>query len=424
MKLRRLIYLVTIFAIASLIGNLLQADGDSRKFSENYPELVCPNIGGAQTQVSLNTSKRLIRLLPAKSYKFKPAKTKRLLTNQSSVIVDGQGISSMAWISKSGIWAGGVNCLAPQEVQFFVGGTADVSSKGKLVLINAGLSQAIVDVLTYSDSGVLKKTINISKNRVATLNLVALAPGSKSVAMQVLAKTGRVTSYLVDERGRGLSALGGDIVNSQSRPEKVLLIPGIANSQNNKSHLLRILNSSPASSVITVEVLSKDGRYIPVGLDNRKIAAGKVADISFNFDSKLPSFGLRISSDQPVTASVYSRIGKDFVWSSAVTPEATGTWAITGLDPVLQLVGSEIKVEVTTLLPGNKQITKEIVATDYATYKVPLGALGLRIDRISSNTAAALIVTSQSGIGYLPLVNGSVLTRSTVPTANIGVLNP
>ena len=243
----------------------------------------------------------------------------------------------MAWISKSGIWAGGVNCLAPQDVQFFVGGTADVSSKGKLVLINAGLSQAIVDVLTYSDSGVLKKTINISKNRVATLNLVSLAPGSKSVAMQVLAKTGRVTSYLVDERGRGLSALGGDIVNSQSRPEKVLLIPGIANNQNNKSHLLRILNSSPASSVITVEVLSKDGRYIPVGLDNRKIAAGKVADISFNFDSKLPSFGLRISSDQPVTASVYSRIGRDFIWSSAVTPEATGTWAITGLDPVLQM---------------------------------------------------------------------------------------
>ena len=145
MKFRRLIYLLTVLAVATLIGNLLQADGDARKYSENYPELVCPNIGGAQTQVSLTSSKKLVRFLPAKKYKLVPAKTNRLLTTSSSVIVDGEGTSSMAWISKSGVWAGGVNCLAPQEQQFFVGATADVSSKAKLVVINAGLSSSIVD---------------------------------------------------------------------------------------------------------------------------------------------------------------------------------------------------------------------------------------------------------------------------------------
>ena len=132
MKFRRLIYLISVVAAATVIGNLLQADGDSRKYSENYPELVCPNIGGAQTQVSLTTSKKLVRFLPSKNYKFVPAKTNRLLTNSSSVIVDGAGTSSMAWISKSGVLAGGVNCLAPQEQQFFVGATADVSSKAKI----------------------------------------------------------------------------------------------------------------------------------------------------------------------------------------------------------------------------------------------------------------------------------------------------
>ena len=424
MKFRRLIYLVSVFAVATLIGNLLQADGDSRKYSENYPELVCPNIGGAQTQVSLTSSKKLVRFLPAKKFNFAPAKTNRLLTNTSSVVVDGEGTSSMAWISKSGVWAGGVNCLAPQEVQFFVGATADVTSKAKLVVINAGLSSSIVDVIIFSESSSFKKTITVAKNQITSLNLVSLAPGAKSVAMEVIPRTGRVTSYLVDERGRGLRVLGGDIVNSQSNLNKNLWIPGIAHSSKNKSHILRVLNPGAAATLITVEVRSSDGRYIPVGLDNRKISGGKVADISFDFDGKQSSFGVRITSDQVIAASVFSRVGADFVWSSASTPGVTGTWAVTGLDPNVQFIGNEIEVELSVLMPRKKIISKRIVGTDYLTYKLPSGAIGVRIDRISRDTASALLVSSQSGIGYLPLVNGSELTRSTVPTANIGVLNP
>lgn len=424
MKLRRLAYLIAVFSIVTLVGNLLQADGDSRKYSENYPELVCPNIVGAQTQVSLTSSKKLIRFLPSKSYKFAPAKKNRVLTNQSSVVVDGEGTSSMAWISKSGIWAGGVNCLAPQSEQYFVGATADVSSKAKLLVINAGLSSSIVDVITFSDGSSLKKTITVGKNQSTSLNVVSLAPGAKTLAMQVIPRTGRVTSYLVDERGRGLRLLGGDIVNSQHQLSKVILIPGIAHSAKNKSHILRILNPGAASTSITVEILSKDGRYIPVGLDTRKIASNKVIDFSFDFDSKLPSFGVRISSDQPIAASVYSRIGNDFVWSTASLPNVTGTWSVTGLDPNMQFIGDEIRADIKVLMPGKKEISKRIEGTDYATYKLPIGALGVRIEKISSGTAASLLVTSQSGVGYLPLVKGSELTRSTVPTANIGVLNP
>jgi hypothetical protein len=184
------------------------------------------------------------------------------------------------------------------------------------------------------------------------------------------------------------------------------------------------LNPGIASTVVTVEVLSKDGRYIPVGLDGRKVGAGKVADIVFDFDSKQSSFGLRITSDQPIAASAYSRTGKDFVWSSAVAPNSTGTWAVTGLDPTMQFIGDEIKVKVTALLPGKKKVSKTIEGSDYVSYKVPKGAIGIRIDSISKGTASALLVTSQSGIGFMPLTNGSTLTRSTVPTGNIGVLNP
>lgn len=425
MKLRRLIYLLSIFIAVTLVGNLLQAGGDSRKYSENYPELVCPNVGSATTtQVSLTTSNRLVRVIPNKSFKLAPAKTNRLQTKSSSVVVDGQGTSSFAWISKAGVWAGGVNCLSPQADQYFVGASGDISSKSKLVLINSGLSASIVDVFTYSEGGSLKKTISVAKNQVATLNVVSLAPGAKSVGMHVIPRTGRVTSYLVDERGKGLRLLGGDIVNSQSELSKVLYISGIPHNQNNKTHVLRILNSGAANTVVSVEVLSKEGRYVPVGLDNRKISFGKVADIAFDVNSKVSAFGLKITSDQPIAASVYSRTGSDFVWSSAIPTGVKGTWAITGLDPTLHLIGNEIKASITVLMPKRKKISKDLKGTDYLSYVLPKGAIGLRIDSISTDAAGSLLVTSQSGIGYLPLVNGSVLTRSTVPTANIGVLNP
>lgn len=424
MKLRRLAYVVAIFVVAILIGNYLQANGFSRKYSENYPEIVCPNISGSQAQVSLTTSERLVRFLPSNDYKFFTARTTRLLTQQNSVIVQGEGTSSMAWISKSGVWAGGVNCLSAQAKQYIVGGTADVTSKSRLLVINAGLSSSIVDVIVYSEGAAFKKTINVAKNQSTSITLVSLAPGAKAVAIQVIPRTGRVVSYLIDERGKGLKTLGGDIVNSQSKLSKRLLIPGIAHSKTNKNHVLRILNPGLASTVVTVEVLSKDGRYIPVGLDGHKVGGGKVADIVFDFSSNQSSFGLRVTSDQPIAAAVYSRIEKDFVWSSAVIPNVTGTWAVTGLDPTMQFIGDQIKVSVTALLPGKKKVSVTITGTDYASYKIPKNALGIQINSISNGTASALLVSSQSGVGFMPLVNGAALTRSTVPTANIGVLNP
>ena len=71
-----------------------------------------------------------------------------------------------------------------------------------------------------------------------------------------------------------------------------------------------------------------------------------------------------------------------------------------------------------------KVIEKNLNGNDFLTYRLPSGALGIEIKSIASDNSAALLVNSQSGTGYLPLLNGSVLSRSTVPTANIGVLNP
>ena len=430
MKFRRLIIVIITFTTVALIGNFMEFGGRKNRISQNYPAVACPDVGAGTTmQISLTDKKKLIRKISGKQVKLYSAKTKRVISNSGSILVEGEGINSLAWISKSGIWAGGVICLAPQERQYFVGASADIASKSQLVLVNSGLSNSTVEVRVFSENSSFKKSITVSKNKTFKQSLVSLAPGSKVVALSITPKTGRISSFLLDERTKGLQTLGGDLVNSQSELARTIYIPAIPHTyESQKSHTLRVLNPNNISTNITVELISSDGRYVPIGLDNRKVNADRAVDFSFDFESKKKIFALKVTSDQPIAASVYSQVkvkGKtDFLWSTPVVPETTGTWAITGLEPLFVISGKDIRVSIILILSNGKKISKIINGTDIATYKLPTDAVGLRIESIAKGSAAALIVNSQSGTGYLPLIRGSLLTRSTVPTANIGVLNP
>ena len=429
-KLRRLAILASSLALTLFIGNTLQSEVGDKSYAEIYPPVICPVVGsGTNSQVSLNSSSKLVRPLYKKRVSLNPAKTTRLLISNNSVLVDGQGVNALTWISKAGVWAGGLTCLSPQASQYLVGSSADVASKSKLVLANSGLSASTVDVIVYSENTSFDKQVSVPANQTVSIPIVTLAPGSKTIALKVTPKAGRVAAYLVDERGKGLTALGGDLVNSQAELSKTLYIPAIAHTLAlQKTHVLRVLNPNSVKTNFTVELLSNNGRYVPVGFDYRSINGDRVLDIPFDFDAKTSVFGMKITSDLPIAAAVYSRVRSankaDFVWSTPVPAAEVGTWAITGLDPLFVATGSEIDISLRILMPKRKQIDKNLSGTDFLTYKIPQGALGIQIRTIGDDNAAALIVSSQSGTGYLPLLNGSILSRSTVPTANIGVLNP
>lgn len=430
MKLRKLMILILTLTLVIALGNTLQSGVADKTYAENYPPVICPVVGsGTNSQISLNSSTKLVRPLFKKRITLKPAKTTRLLTNTNSIMVDGQGVNPLTWISKAGVWAGGVTCLAPQAIQYLVGASGDVASKSKLVLANSGLSASTVDVTIFSENTSFEKPIAVPANRTISIPLVNLAPGSKTIALKVAPKAGRVAAYLVDERGKGLTSLGGDLVNSQAELAKNLYIPAIAHTLSlQKNHTLRVLNPNPAKTNITVELLTNNGRYIPVGLDYRGINGDRVVDIPFDFDSKASVFAIKVTSDLPIAASVYSRVRStnksDFIWSTPVPTGERGIWAITGLDPLFVVAGSEIDMSLRVYLPKRKRVDKNLVGSDLITYRVPQGALAIEIRSSGDDNSAALIVNSQSGTGYLPLLNGSVLSRSTVPTANIGVLNP
>jgi hypothetical protein len=268
-------------------------------------------------------------------------------------------------------------------------------------------------------------------NSYVALALGSLAPGAKEIAIHLLPRSGRVNGFVVDERGKGLQALGGDIVNSTGDPTKKIQIPAIPQQTGKKSstaHTLRLLVPGDVDARISAEIKSTDGTFAPVGVNGRVIAHQRVIEIPLNVTMASGKFALHISSDQPILGSVFSNTlsqGKrDFVWSTSAADLTDFTLATTGLAPTLVFTGNRIKVNLELTYTNGKTKKVTVASDDIATFVTSASIRSVTFSHISSGTAGAALITSKSGYGYIPLNPGSVLTKSSVPASNIRVLNP
>ena len=416
-----------------LFSNLLSFNAKSNRYSESYPAVVCPPNQASQSSViALTSPKTALRKTGVATMAFKDSRTRRFAGSAQATVIDSPSITPLMWQVRTGVWAGALTCLAPVTSQWFVGATADVTSKGTLTLVNSGLGRALVKVTVYTESGVqAEQNFAVKANSFISTQLATLAPGAKSIAVNVVPQTGRINAFVTDERGRGLQALGGDTVNSQESASKNLVIPSIPQQTGRNTslpHTLRILIPGEVGAQINVEIRSTDGTFSPAGLDGKMIPAGKVVDLPLDVLMKSGKFALHLTSDRPFVASVFTKTvaqGKsDFLWSTAVPELATGTFASTGLAPLLVFTGGEIAVdlELTSIKGSKRKIS--VRGNEIATYQISDRIRAFTITKSSEKTFGAALITSKSGFGYAPLVTGSVLTRTSIPRTNIRVLIP
>lgn len=429
----RALQLAAAFAAVILFSNVLSFNTKSNRYSESYPAVVCPPNQASQSSViALTSPKTQLRKTGVATMAFKDSRTLRFAGSTQATIIDGQSITPMMWQVRTGVWAGGLTCLAPVTSQWFVGATADLTSKGTLTLVNSGLGRALVGVTVYTENGVqAEQNFAVKANSFISTQLATLAPGAKSIAVHVLPQTGRVNAFVTDERGRGLQALGGDTVNSQEAASKSLVIPAIPQQTGRNTslpHTLRVLIPGEVGSQINVEIRSTDGTFSPAGIDGKMIPGGKVVDLPLDVLMESGKFALHLTAERPFVASVFTKTqaqGKsDFLWSTPVPALSPGTFASTGLAPLLVFTGGEISVDIeVTSIKGNKRkIT--LRGNEIATYQVSERIRAFTITKSSENTYGAALITSKSGFGYAPLVTGSVLTRTSIPRSNIRVLIP
>lgn len=432
MKIRRLIIIAASLTITLTVSNLLTARVDLLGYSQSYPAVVCPPTDSALASVvSTASTTTPFRIIQKKSTALSPIRHTQYVIKSDPILLDQGGVTSVTWQSLSGIWAGSSLCMAPQGDQWFVGGTADVTSKGRLVIVNSGLSDSIVDVTVWSERGIQSgKVLTVAANSSVRVGLDSLAAGQAHLTLRVTSRSGRVNAFLIDERKRGLQTLGGDLVGSDEFPRTDFVISGIphqVNAGKSGSHFLRVLVPGNIDANIRVDLISRDGVFTPVGLDGRDIVQGRVMDIALNPTIDAKVFALHIRSDQPIVAAVYSVLKvanhQDFVWNAVTPTLTTMTLAIKGLSPAFVFTGDSIRLKVITRLTSGSTKNATLVGSDILTWKAPDNAFTVTFSDIRSPVSAAGLVSTISGVGTFPLVPGSVLARAAVPLSNIEVIN-
>jgi hypothetical protein len=434
MRFRRSIGLLAVLVSALGIDGLFSAAVTTKSYSESYPAVVCPpTLNDLSAQISLASKQTPFQKLQNRTTKTEPVKVHRLPVKKDSLVFSSDGVTPVVWQSKAASWAGGALCSGPATSQWFVGGTADVTTRGRLIIVNSGLSDAVVDVQSFTENGKqLLRTITVVSKNYLVIPLDSLTPGDKKLTVQVAPRSGRVNAFMIDEQGKGLRSLGGDLVNFAPDASKSLMIPAIPNQivRNSKAlpHTLRVLTPGDVDASVTAEVLSADGVFVPVGLTSRSISAGTVSE--FQLTPKITSsiMAIRITSTEPVVAAVKSTVTvsgrKDFVWSTSAPALVPLTIAISGLAPLVSFTGERINVALDVTLNDGKVVRKNIKGSDIATWRAPEAARSFTITKVGPETFAGALVSSINGYGYFPIAPGSLLTKIELPDSNIRVLNP
>ena len=433
MKFQKGAILASVITIVLLATNMFDASTTARQYSKSYPPVVCsPNPVGVTTATSVASKKTPFYRVGSKSTKLVEIKTLRYSSDSDPILLQTEGLTPVSFQSRKGVWAGSVLCTAPATSQWFVGGTSDVSSKGVIYLVNSGLSVSIVDVFTWSENGEQAvKTLSLKANSSAAVRLDSLAPGDSDIVVQVVSRSGRVNSYLVDERVKGLQKLGGDSVNSIASPSRKFVITGIPQQLVNKkspTHYLRLFVPGVADANFSLELLSSDGRFIPTGFNERKLVSGKVVELKLKPKVAKGAFAIKLTSDQPIVAAIRSRAisngNSDFVWSTPSPALIPMQIAIGGLLPRIIFAGNTIAVDLRVQYSNGKVIEKSITGSDLVSWQVPNNAIAITVLRAGVDNYAGALIAAKSGYAFFPIAKGAELTKVAIPSSNIRVLNP
>ena len=433
MKFQKGAILTGVIALVLLATNLFDANTSARQYSKSYPAVVCPpNPAGVTTATSVASKKTPFYRIGNKSTKLINIKTLRYSSVSDPILLQSEGITPVSFQSRTGVWAGSVLCTAPVTSQWFVGGTSDVSSKGVIYLVNSGLSVSIADVFTWSENGEQAvKTISLKANSSSTIKLDSLAPGDSKIVVKVVARSGRVNSFLIDERVTGLKKLGGDSVNSIASPARKFVITGIPQQLVNKkapNHYLRLFVPGVADANFTLELLSSNGRFIPTGFNERKLASGKVVEFKLKPEVSKGAFAVKLTSDQPLLAAIRSRAtsngNSDFVWSTPSPALAPMQIAVGGILPKFVFAGDSIAVDLRVEFSSGKIKEQSITGSDLVSWQVPNNATAITVLRAGIDNYAGALIAARSGYAFFPIASGAELTKAAIPSSNIRVLNP
>ena len=433
MKETRASFALLIFIIIAHIAHLLPQSSSNSVVTQSYPATACPaGVSGAKATALLASKNIEIRNINQPNAELKKNGAGSYPLSRGAILVAGNAANTNVIMTRSGKWSSAATCTISPSINWFVGGTANVTSQSKLILINSGLSDALIDLTAYSESGAsqsLPVTVKASSEKVVRID--SLSPGSERIVLKVETRSGRVTSYLLDERVRGLSNIGADFVPATSEASRELVIAGLnvkLRSSSSIKNTLRLMSVGEVDASASVEIISPDGVYVPVGFGEISLNAREVTDIDLSgvdFGSK--AFALKISATEEIVASVLSEVKSgsvsDFTWSAPSQSFNTVSFNIYGLEPVISFVGERVILSLVWRDRQGKSNSELIRGDEIVNWRVPPNARLLTISS-ASPVVAAMSWISGDGVARLGIAPSTNLESATKPVADIAVIQP
>ena len=407
------------------------------KLTSSYPATVCPAIGNNVSSIAALTSSKIDRrLIDGVSKRLNPGKGNAIPLKSNALLVEGNPGTSLTFANNG--WKSVVPCSVSNGDQWFVGGSGGLTSKSFLYIVNSGFSESAVDLELFTLNGPVEpKIVTIAQNSTKKISVDSLVPGEESIALAVKTKSGRVSSYLFDERKKGLKSLGADFVSPVGQARKQVIIPAISglpgklsSNTNSVSHTLRLLVPSSIDANVDISVNSDDGRFIPVGLSQLNVKSQRVLNVPLTFAPTNQPFSVIIDSDQPVLASVFSNFsyGKSSEIAWATGADELSKWSVnlTGSKPTLTFVGDRIDVQITATGSNGKKFEKKLTGNNFLVWRAPVGLNKLEVQANRSGIVGGVIFLPESGgIGssYIPMNNGANLETASEPVADARVIS-
>ena len=418
-----------LIAIAVALSTLIPHARSHVILDGSYPAVVCPGaIGGGTERISLPAKNLSTRFVAGTSATLKVKKSMVLVGSVAPTFVSGNPGSEIAFLTISGASTAAAVCEVGGIDQWFIGGSAGVTSQGVLEIINSGLSDSLVQVFPYNSKVALAPiSVKIKANSARDIPLSALAPGDESIALHVVTESGRVSSFVLDHRKSGLNELGASFVTPVEVPTTTSYVSGLFGSATKAASTMRFLVPGNMSATVHLSIYSNGGVITPVGFDSLAIPRQRVVDVPLPKISLSTPFGIEVTSDQPIFVSTLTKktsAGVDFAWANQLTPLSNFKINLAGSAGQFFFMGRSVAIKAQWNDSKGKANTAVITGEASADWH-PIGALGVITFSPLSKGAmygGALISNSDGGLNYLPLLANQPVSRGQLPIVDLRTL--
>ncbi len=267
------------------------------------------------------------------------------------------------------------SCDRPSSAAWFTGVLSSKASTAELVLLNADSSDASVDLTVYGPEGRLaapgSRGIVVPAHTQREVPLGPLFTSEQTVSLQLSTSAGRVAAMVRQRVRLNDRPAGSDWLPPTAAPANELVIPGLPAGKGARD--LVVINPGDRTASVALQVLGADGPIAVPGFETIDLPPQTSRRIALGRALAAAAVGLRLSSEQPVTAGVISDNGAAAATADmavqVATPALGGPSALalspgTRTAPILQLasgVADPSRVQVVVVAASGKQLLRRTV---------------------------------------------------------------